>query len=170
MPTRFRGLLSFPPGEPPPHFFPQRKLALASSAPGGFYFILFFRKTPKSVKSRLGSTRSRRGPAVAFMAPRSPSWRRASRRKKRGEREESGGVEKKKKRGRNKNKFEKKKEEERRGAGSPGSLSHPLRRPVLSLTHRPTFYLTYLAPAFNIIRHSVCFYFNARDTVYTICR
>lgn len=30
-------------------------------------------------------------------------------------------------------------------AGSPGLLSHPLRHPVLSLTHRPTFYLTYLA-------------------------
>lgn len=47
------------------------------------------------------------------------------------------------------------KEQERGRAGSPGFLSHPLRHPVLSLTHRPTFYLTYLAPAFNIIRHSV---------------
>lgn len=33
-------------------------------------------------------------------------------------------------------------------------LSHPLRHPVLSLTHRPTFYLTYLALAFSIICHS----------------
>ncbi len=63
-----------------------------------------------------------------------------------------------------------KKEQERERAGSPGFLSHPLRHPVLSLTHRPTFYLTYLAPAFNIIRHSVCFYFNARDMMYMICR
>lgn len=61
-----------------------------------------------------------------------------------------------------------KKEQERERAGSPGLLSHPLRHPVLSLTHRPTFYLTYLAPAFNIIRHSVCFYFNAWDTMYII--
>lgn len=44
---------------------------------------------------------------------------------------------------------EKKKEQERGSTGSPGLLSHPLRHPVLSLTHRPTFYLTYPAPAFN---------------------
>lgn len=60
------------------------------------------------------------------------------------------------------------KEQERERAGSPGLLSHPLRHPVLSLTHRPTFYLTYLAPAFNIIRQSVCFYFNAEDMMYII--
>lgn len=37
-----------------------------------------------------------------------------------------------------------KKEQARERAGSSGLLSHPLRLPVLSLTHRPTFYLTYL--------------------------
>lgn len=71
---------------------------------------------------------------------------------------------------RTRKKREEKKEQERERAGSPGFLSHPLRHPVLSLTHRPTFYLTYLAPAFNIIRHSGCFYFNAWDTMYMICR
>lgn len=47
-----------------------------------------------------------------------------------------------------------KEEQERERAGSPGFLSHPLRHPVLSLTHRPTFYLTYLALAFSLICHS----------------
>lgn len=58
------------------------------------------------------------------------------------------------KRGREKRRREEKKEQERERAGSPGFLSHPLRHPVLSLTHRPTFYLTYLALAFSIICHS----------------
>lgn len=71
---------------------------------------------------------------------------------------------------REKKKREKKKEQGRERAGSLGFLSHPLRHPVLSLTHRPTFYLTYLALAFNIIRHSVCFYFNVRDMLYVLCR
>ncbi len=62
-----------------------------------------------------------------------------------------------------KRKKREKKEQERKRAGSPGFLSHPLRLPVLSLTHRPTFYLTYLVLAFNIIRHSACFYFNTQD-------
>lgn len=48
------------------------------------------------------------------------------------------------KRGRGKKGGERKKEQERERAGSPGFLSHPLRHAVLSLTHRPTFYLTYL--------------------------
>lgn len=116
------------------------------------------------VKSR---EESERDPALALCVLRLQSyscfiaaWCREE--KERG-REKLGGVEKEKKRGR-------KKEQERERAGSPGFLSHPLRHPVLSLTHRPTFYLTYLAPAFNIIRHSVCFYFNAQDIMYTIHR
>lgn len=82
--------------------------------------------------------------------------------RERRERKRENCVEKERKEG------EKKRTRERERAGSPGLLSHPLRHPVLSLTHRPTFYLTYLALAFNIIRHSVCFYFNARDTMYMI--
>lgn len=80
------------------------------------------------------------------------------REKKERGREKLGGVENEKKEGEKKNKRER--------AGSPGFLSHPLRHTVLSLTHRPTFYLTYLAPAFNILRHSVCVYFNAQDMMY----